>query len=454
MLTLPEPGDSGAWVVQDDKLCGIIISAGHLLPWAFMLPIEHVFASIEHVVDLGPVSIASNDRIIEARYRHDNPHFPPSRGSSQPRRRTRSLNRPKADLPSQNLAQPVFFDPETGFDILRGVWGIHWTEDLVPFFDMDQPTKENLQQDLLPRLLQEIMPTTYLPKSPERLKLTTLNLYESSGYDIVTIENPNLHLVKRGSDLFLKPLPPYLLDNSFVAKHIKPNPELYEASESLLWSYFQLLRHQSDLELAYSRRLLPSRVQLSKWNRLRRSFRGVYRYPAVAGPYYALGEIDVKDLVSSAKLRGLTREADFFFAQYQLNPPQAKIWDWNSRLTSEIYLWALLLLVAVWIFESQIGADETHSSLFAISGFALALIAGVPFLLFISFLWRLWQRLLNPDLESRKQSPASITAIQSVSEKFVMGFASAFGARTSYSHSARARRHAPPQYSISEPGLV
>ncbi|MCJ1426615.1 hypothetical protein MMC29_004518, partial [Sticta canariensis] len=41
-----ECGHSGALVVQDDKLCGIIIAASGLVPWAYMLPIVYVFDDI------------------------------------------------------------------------------------------------------------------------------------------------------------------------------------------------------------------------------------------------------------------------------------------------------------------------------------------------------------------------------------------------------------------------
>ena len=52
-----EAGDSGAWVIQDGKVCGMIIAASGLLPWAYMLPIEKVFADIQYTIGGGDVKL-------------------------------------------------------------------------------------------------------------------------------------------------------------------------------------------------------------------------------------------------------------------------------------------------------------------------------------------------------------------------------------------------------------
>lgn len=58
-----ECGDSGAWVVQDDKLCGMIIAASGLVPWAYMLPIECVFDDILLTVGGTNITIPSKEEI-------------------------------------------------------------------------------------------------------------------------------------------------------------------------------------------------------------------------------------------------------------------------------------------------------------------------------------------------------------------------------------------------------
>lgn len=48
LLTITlEAGDSGSWVVRDGKLCGYILARAVGQPWAYMLPIEHVFDAIK-----------------------------------------------------------------------------------------------------------------------------------------------------------------------------------------------------------------------------------------------------------------------------------------------------------------------------------------------------------------------------------------------------------------------
>lgn len=46
-LTTLVPGDSGAWVIRDGRLCGHIIAGRQGLKWAYMITIEEVFTEIK-----------------------------------------------------------------------------------------------------------------------------------------------------------------------------------------------------------------------------------------------------------------------------------------------------------------------------------------------------------------------------------------------------------------------
>ncbi|KAF4627798.1 hypothetical protein G7Y89_g10354 [Cudoniella acicularis] len=48
-------GDSGSWVISENRLCGIIIAGRDHLPWAYMLPIEEVFLDIEKTCGFFPI---------------------------------------------------------------------------------------------------------------------------------------------------------------------------------------------------------------------------------------------------------------------------------------------------------------------------------------------------------------------------------------------------------------
>jgi hypothetical protein len=46
MLTIIVEGDSGSWVVQEGRLCGMIVAGSNSPPWAYMLLVEDVFSEI------------------------------------------------------------------------------------------------------------------------------------------------------------------------------------------------------------------------------------------------------------------------------------------------------------------------------------------------------------------------------------------------------------------------
>jgi len=46
MLTVIAEGDSGSWVVQDGRLCGMIVAGSISPPWAYMLLVEDIFSQI------------------------------------------------------------------------------------------------------------------------------------------------------------------------------------------------------------------------------------------------------------------------------------------------------------------------------------------------------------------------------------------------------------------------
>ena len=59
-------GDSGAWVIQDGKVCGMIIAASGLLPWAYMISIEKVFADIRYTLGGGTIEVPPNPERLQS----------------------------------------------------------------------------------------------------------------------------------------------------------------------------------------------------------------------------------------------------------------------------------------------------------------------------------------------------------------------------------------------------
>ncbi|KAK6504623.1 hypothetical protein TWF481_006562 [Arthrobotrys musiformis] len=100
--------------------------------------------------------------------------------------------------------------------------------------------------------------------------ISPLNKHVALRRQIIAAEQTDLHLVWGGGVVYIKPLPPFLLNHSFFAKTIIPpragvdrvcNPriipsEVYNAARWMLLSYAKLIRHPSDLLIARQSGLL------------------------------------------------------------------------------------------------------------------------------------------------------------------------------------------------------
>lgn len=61
-LSCPELGDSGAWVTHKGQLCGVTISGGDMLPFAYMLSINSILRDIRNSLGVS-ISVRTDDEI-------------------------------------------------------------------------------------------------------------------------------------------------------------------------------------------------------------------------------------------------------------------------------------------------------------------------------------------------------------------------------------------------------
>lgn len=85
---------------------------------------------------------------------------------------------------------------------------------------------------------------------------------------IVVTEQADLHLTWLGNELFLKPLPRYLLDVNFWDNHLYAHEPLYGNALGLLRSYVVLVASRSDLDIAVEAHLLPETTTWAEWTTL------------------------------------------------------------------------------------------------------------------------------------------------------------------------------------------
>jgi hypothetical protein len=87
------------------------------------------------------------------------------------------------------------------------------------------------------------------------------------GRSILLTEDPDEHLVWFEAQIFVKPLPEYLLDYDYWSEHLCSDHDLdlHQSACGLLLSYAWLVRHQSDLAIAQDAGLLSKDIAWPDW---------------------------------------------------------------------------------------------------------------------------------------------------------------------------------------------
>jgi hypothetical protein len=98
------PGDSGAWVIQDGRLCGHIVAGRRSLRWAYMIPIERIFDEIKSCLNTSDVSVLNTSALERIRQR------PISEPLQLP-----ETNSPSAEETTRNVMSSKT-DPNTHFE--------------------------------------------------------------------------------------------------------------------------------------------------------------------------------------------------------------------------------------------------------------------------------------------------------------------------------------------------
>jgi hypothetical protein len=85
------------------------------------------------------------------------------------------------------------------------------------------------------------------------------------GRSILVTEDPDEHLVWFEAQIFVKPLPEYLLDYNYWNTHLCSDEDLHKSACGLLMSYAWLVCHESDLVIAQEIGLLSKDIAQSDW---------------------------------------------------------------------------------------------------------------------------------------------------------------------------------------------
>lgn len=103
---------------------------------------------------------------------------------------------------------------------------------------------------------------------------------------IVVTDKIELHLVWTKGKIFVKPLPRYLLDESFCKARIDGKAKLAECARGILFTYTALVASESDFRIAFDMGLLPRTMDWSAWRTIVRRF--VERYSVSGQDIYTV----------------------------------------------------------------------------------------------------------------------------------------------------------------------
>lgn len=186
------------------------------------------------------------------------------------------------------------------------------------------------------------------PMSARPLHLQRIKLRE-----IFVTEQMDLHLVWAPKQIYLKPIPRFLLDVDFWEKHLCHNKKLYACAIGFLLSYTALIQHESDYRIAIETHLLPAEVTWSQWVVLVEQLLH-HRNSACINRRYIYGELRLNRLnliyrLIKGRIRGYlnscTTYADFF----------------RDNLNSLITLFAYFTIVLS-AFEVGLGTQQLQNS--------------------------------------------------------------------------------------------
>jgi hypothetical protein len=241
------------------------------------------------------------------------------------------------------------------------------------------------------------------------------------GRNILITEDPDEHLVWFESQIFVKPLPDYLLDYDYWSEHLcSDDLDLRQSACGLLLSYAWLVRYQSDLKIAQGAGLLSSDIAWPDWVQFLDTFLDNINL-------VTLGDVSKRYRYGELRLSRLN-------VIYRLTPPAYSLKDlirgfragstWFSAFFGRHFGWTLAAFATFSVVLSalQVGlatSELQNSSSFqrASYGFTVAVLVAVVVsgvVIFVFWQVLFWYHLVsswrgNRVVEYKRRAGASLT---------------------------------------------
>ncbi|KAF2186743.1 hypothetical protein K469DRAFT_144567 [Zopfia rhizophila CBS 207.26] len=221
------------------------------------------------------------------------------------------------------------------------------------------------------------------------------------GRNILVTEDPDEHLVWFEAQIFVKPLPDFLLDYNYWNDYLCSDEELHKSACGLLLSYAWLVRHKSDLNIAQETGLLSNNIGWPNWVEFLETFLDNINLDTLSdvNKRYKYGELRLSRLNAIYRLIPPTYSFHNFIRGYRSGS------TWYNAFFERHFKWMLAVFAAFSVFLSalQVGLatpmlQENGPFKRASYGFALAsLIAVVASVALVIFVWTglFWYHLLS-----------------------------------------------------------
>ena len=198
---------------------------------------------------------------------------------------------------------------------------------------------QQLEQEFFTPDLDTLAPYLWLVTTQSSSHISPLHEQILKGRDIVITENPELHLTWTDNRIFIKPIPRYMLSYAFWTTHIatgvsnhatstqcnSPSKAFIRAAFGYMRTYYYLIQHESDFQIAKRSQLLPfdsNDVTIEKFHQFIAGF-GEIQDDEVSPRYSAYGTLRLSRLNIWAKVflrrfqfYQVNREYSEYFARF------------------------------------------------------------------------------------------------------------------------------------------
>jgi hypothetical protein len=221
------------------------------------------------------------------------------------------------------------------------------------------------------------------------------------GRSILITEDPDEHLVWFEAQIFIKPLPDFLLDYNYWNDNLCSDQELRKSACGLLLSYTWLVRHKSDLDIAKESGLLSKNIEWLNWVEFLEAFLDNINLETLSevNKRYKYGELRLSRLNAIYRFIPPAYSINNFIRGYRAGS------TWYNAFFERRFKWMLAVFAIFSVFLSalQVGLAtmklQSNGPFQSVSyGFAIAsLVSLVASVILVFFVWLclFWYYLLS-----------------------------------------------------------